>query len=480
MKFLIFGIDGGTQRILEGFEMPFTHGLLKAGRTHERQLDLFSRGWAEVVTGQHAAQTRAFYMGPLMDGSTKFSIKYKTAEAQRDGIEPIWKLAESQGANVGVMNVPTTSPAQEVRGFMVGSGGGGVNKVSGVPEDLVYPSKVKESLESLDYIVDIRLTSSGITDIKTLFQQLTLKEERRTDAYIQLCQQYDVGFGLLVDRATTIIQYLCMFEIEKQLSGEPSDSLLRQLLQDFYSALDRNIERLITELKPEHWLLTADHSTVPYRYKANMAPFLIEHDYLVPAVSQAAEGMVQRLKKLARPFIPQSFKGQLRSALPAAVATPGANIDWQQSVAFGHNYIDGIYLNDARFGGPVTEDQRESLVDEICQKFNENKTAASFQAIAKPYRRQFDGAKYQSHLADILLEKPDEMHIVGTGPFMCDNPDYTEVPIDLSSVKDDMLTGQKGSHPLFVTDETLAQKVQPNDPTDLTLAYLLAQRVFTG
>lgn len=485
MKALVFGIDGGTERILRGFDMPFTHRLFKEGTIRSMNEDLFSRGWAEMVNGQTSEHTRAFYMGPLMDGTQEFSVSYKCSESEKTmGAVPIWRMVEATGVKAGVMNVPTSSPAQELDGFMVGSAGGGISKVEGLPESLAKPKAVRLFLEQNNYIVDIRLTTSGITDLEVLFTKLKEKERTRTRLYIELCKKYGIEFGFLVDRATTIVQYLCMSEIEAYLAMKSMPEISSQtegrdrifdLLEDFYLELDKNIEMLMTELAPQNILITADHNTVPYKFKGNMNAFLEEAGFLhQPPV--AATSLITSLRGWAIQHLPASVRLAIKKTLPVAVV---GKIDWKKTKAFGHDYIDGIYLNDKRFGGPVQDFEKEKILSKIEEAFHAHPRVKEFGLGIKRYRENFKEAKFQDHLPDLILEEMDELHIVGRGDFIYHNPNYGPLP-PINTIQEDMFSGQKGSHPLFFMNKNLAELVRDNDPHNLTLVYRLMERVFNG
>jgi len=485
MKALVFGIDGGTERILKGFDMPFTHRLFDQGVLRPMREDLFSRGWAEMVNGQTAEHTRAFYMAPVMDGGPEFSVSYTCAESEKNaGCTPIWRMVESTGVKAGIMNVPTSSPAQKLDGFMVGSAGGGISKVEGLPESLAKPEAVRKFLEENGYIVDIRITTSGITELVELFEKLKEKERTRTRLYIDLCKAHGIGFGFLVDRATTIVQYLCMSEIEAYLAGKSMPEIassgaadthdaIFDLLEDFYRELDRNIEMLVTELAPEHFLMTADHNTVPYKFKGNMNAFLEDAGFLQkPKV--AATGIVSRLRKWAVDHLPPQVRLKLKQSLPQGIVS---QVDRKVSKAFGNDYVDGLYINDARFGGPVTESERAQVIADIQKAFIAYPAAKEHGMSLKLYRDTFEGVKYQDHLPDLILGEFDELHMVGKGDFIYRNPNYGPVP-PLSEIEEDMFSGQKGSHPLFFMNQKLAALVQEDDPDNLTLVYRLMERVF--
>lgn len=489
MKLLIIGIDGGTKRIFEAFDMPFVHNLLKDGVSRRMNEDLFSRGWAEIVNGKTAEHTRAFYMAPKMDGSHAFSISYNTSESEKYGCLPIWRVAENAGSSVGIMNVPTTSPACVVDGFMVGSGGGGLNKVIGLPDSLVYPKEVKQFLEDNEYVVDIRITTSGIEEIEELFEKLINKERVRAKLYVDLCQKYDIDFGFLVDRATTIVQYLCMSEIETyiamksmpEVSGrtqdkDPSSSKIFELLEGFYRELDNNIRLVYESLNAENFLLTADHSTVPYKLKGNMSAFLEEEGFLVRPHG-AKKTAVQVMKKWIRVSLPSAYTSKIKRKIPQDLVSLVDGVDWSRTRAFGHDYIDGIYVNDSRFKGPVKDGDVTELVSSIAGAFNSHPVAKDYGLYLEPYRSKHSQARFKDHLPDLILNKTDELHIVNRGAFIYHNPNYGPIP-EIKEIRDDMFTGQKGRDPIFLMNTNLAKLVNEGDPNNLTLAYKLTERVF--
>jgi hypothetical protein len=183
------------------------------------------------------------------------------------------------------------------------------------------------------------------------------------------------------------------------------------------------------------------------------------------------------LKSTLVRLLPGKLLTNVRQSIPKNVVNLAHDTDWRSTRAFGHNYIDGIYLNDQRFGGPVKNNQLEALVDEICDLFNSDPTAVKYGVTANPYRRKFTGRAYADHLPDIKLDKGDELHCVGVGEFIRSNPNYGPIP-PLSEVKEDMFTGQKGSRPLFMVNKDLASMIEPDDSRDLTLVYKLTERLF--
>ena len=282
MKFLALGIDGADLRILRKFNLPFIHKLINKGSYLKLEEDILSRGWAEFYTGMHSRDTKAFYDYPLLSNNYLTSQAFGV-EMLPENIIPIWKLISGRDYKVGIMNVPTTMPAQKLNGFMVAGSGGGLNKLRSPQESLCYPEEILNLIQDKSYIVDLRLTTSGIKSISQFFSQFMTMAKKRTDVFIELCKKYRPDFSFLAYRAIAIIQYLGISELEylfqsKYLpKGNPKnpDSIhFRNYLLEFYSFFDNLIEDIFDQLQPKNFLIFSDHGMVPYLYNLNCNTFL--------------------------------------------------------------------------------------------------------------------------------------------------------------------------------------------------------------
>lgn len=175
MKVLIYGIDSGDLEIMKTFEMPFVHKFIEENINIELTEDLFNRGWVEILTGKEGKNTRGFYMSPVLDGSHRFSTKFAMKELENySNVVPLWKLAERNKVKYCIMNVPTTTPVPKItNGIVIGSLGGGLNKIDGIPEALVSDKKTRRFLEEKNYIVDIRIPNDGIAETGDYFGSST-------------------------------------------------------------------------------------------------------------------------------------------------------------------------------------------------------------------------------------------------------------------------------------------------------------------
>lgn len=461
MKQLIIGIDGGTKDIFERMPMPFLHSLIADYAGPELEIDLLSRGWAEQLTGKCADTNKGFYVFPKLDGTREFLFKYSLQEMlDHPDVSPIWDIPLAQGARVGVMNIPTTFPAPKVDGFFVSGAGGGLNKVDGVPEAMCSPAAISTELEELNYVVDIRLGTAGISKIEDIFDKLEDMAERRVDAYIAMCQKYQPEFGFLAFRHLSVIEYLGMSEIMAILGEDdrPASAVWDQRLKPFFAHFDSLLKRLFDALAPARFLFTSDHGVGPTREYCNPNAFLQEKGY--------------QPKKLK---LKQSIHRTLHTRTPSFIR----KIDWEQTKAFSDWYSSCIYIHDTkRFGGPIAEAEIDAVVDAICHDFNNHPDVVNREIRAEPYRRQRKGCRYYDQLADIRLVHKPSLFVASTkGPFFSPNPNYKLVP-DMTGVSGGMHSGNKTAYPFFAADPETAKLIREDDPKDLTLVYKLTERIF--
>jgi len=214
MKQLVIGIDGGDERILEYFDMPFYRKILGESKSFEMNEDRWSRGWAEMYTGMHARETNAFYEMPLLDGTIKFTRKFSWKEATKNpSVKFLWEVLDEANIRSVFMNIPTTFPAPKLKnGVIIAGAGGGLNNLFSIPEGLCSEKEIENLLNELNYVVDLRYKTSGITDLALLFEKLDEMMLKRAECFVEVCKKQDAEFGFLAFRATTIVQYLALSE----------------------------------------------------------------------------------------------------------------------------------------------------------------------------------------------------------------------------------------------------------------------------
>lgn len=486
MKLMILGIDGGDWELIRKLEMPFLKRLIKESSGRELNEDLISRGWAEILTGQHAADTKALYMRPKLDGTFTFTTSFgvKDILSNKD-VTPLWKTAENMGKSVGFMNVPTTGPAPEVKGFLVAGGGGGVDKVGGVPTTLIHPQEIMPVLNEEEYEVDLRLTSSGITSFEELVKILNRMVQKRAKSFCRLVSQYDPDLGFPCFRVSTTLQYLAMSELQAIFAakdmpelassgnGEYSFSRVQELLWQHFKILDDAIREVFERAHPENYILTSDHGCVPYLHHANADAILLETGFQnpVPGLKGTA---ASTFKSLVKSLVPGKWLGQIMKTTPKVGKMIPARFDALTTRAFSNYYMQGVYINDERFQSAVSKSQIDSLVDELCGVINEHPVSQKHEMHAYPYRRKYSDRKFEAFLPDIHIQKPDSMFFTNQGEYVSRNLRYGPLDEDISRATD-MHSGQKGRRPLYYFNSEL-ESLDPKDLTDLTAVYELANR----
>lgn len=488
MKTLIVGIDGGDLDLVNGLDMPFLQTLVEEGARRELTEDIMSRGWAEILTGKHGSDTRALYMRPKLDGTYQFTTSFGVKDLlSNNDVLPMWDLVERHGYKLGMMNVPTTGPAPAVNGFLVAGGGGGVDKVDGLAEELFHPADARKILEDNRYIVDLRLTSEGIKSFDALVDRLNIIVRNRAKSYVELVQKYETEIGFLCFRVSTVLQYLAMSEIQaiismrsmpetasKNSSVDPEYSSVQKRILEHFRVLDDAIKYVFDSLKPSNYIITSDHGAVPYLHHINVDAFLVEKGYQVRPTNSISLRALVRKWIVAR--LSPSLKAKLVAKVPQSVKSIGVRFDPKKTKAFSNYYMAGVYINDSRrFRGCVSEgEELDALVDEICDKINEHPVSKEYGITGVPFRRNYPSSKYNDFLPDIRLERPDSTFAVNEGPYVAVNDRYGPLSDDLPDATD-MHTGQKGRHPLFVFNKEMA-KYDDEACKNLTAVYEMLRR----
>lgn len=489
MKMLVVGMDGADAELIKNLEMPFLQSLLQGQSTPELKEDLWSRGWAEIVSGAHARETGAFYYRPAKMGTHDFTQSYRLGDFNNaNTADLIWDSLNLRKVSAGFMNIPTTFPAPDVEGFFVsgaGSGLGGSGSAA-VPHGAVTPKQIASLLEAESYVFDLRLQTSNILDLSEFVLKQIEMTEKRTTCFIEACNSTPPQFGFIAYMMTKYLFNLGMSEIQAYINnGHMAANTAQSQLIRAFSALDRCVQELFDALKPERYMLVSDHGTVPYLHRIDMNVFLRNAGFQ-PSMPASAS-IANRLRRIARATLPKSIRGSLNQRVPKSVSAQIAShgVDLNRAEAFSARYVPGVYVNDERFGGPVDGLKTASIVDRVCTSFNAHPDAFQHGLMARPYRSAYPGAQFSWMLPDVWIDHPDTIffeHGIGEGNssggrFIYPNPAYGPIP-PLREVTRDLWTGIKGSTPLFVVDQETAKLIRSDDPSDLTLAHRLIERSF--
>lgn len=481
MKLLIIGIDGGDERVVRGVGMSRLSGLLDSLSNLDVREDLWTRGWASILSGRHGRDTAAFYNKPKLDGSHEFTQSFnRLGYDARPDIVPIWELLRRRDVGMGLMNVPTTMPAPDVvDGFYVAGAGGGIGGGGEVeaPIEGCTPGEISRMLLEERYILDTRFVRSGLREPAEIIRRMSQMQRRRTRGFRRLAEHFEPDVGFIAYMATSRLQNLAASEIAGMLGDQdpPNHGPLHDGMLRLYGELDEQIGELVDTLSPEAMMIVSDHGTSPYLYSVNVQPALAEAG-LLTTPQGGLVGSPSMYRRISR-RMPDAVKRMVKAGVPRErrERLRGEAVDWDRTRAFGARYVSGVYANDERFGGPVCEAERSDVVGEIMEVVNQREESRHHGMKARPYRELYPDAPFSDLLPDVWIDKPDILFFEGRGDFVEENYEYGPV-LDPGLARRDMYTGVKGSRPLLYASPELSALRRESDPDDLTLAYRLIDR----
>jgi len=479
MKTLIIGMDGVQTETFQRGWTPYISSLIEQGAQLPLKEDLISRGWDEILTGQHAITTGALYDRAALNGTHEWSTKFKVKDIPGLGtaVKPIWQVLNERGYRVGIMNVPTTSPAPEVDGFFVSGGGGGTAVMQEVAAEQCHPEGIMPVLNDLGYIPDERPPSlfgeKKLYQPDDLFSRLEQMVEKRTQAFIKLAKDHEVDFGFIVYKSETIMtEIFCLPEWEQYLKGTKGvNQELLDAIKHFYQLLDGQVRLLVESFSDPEIVLVSDHAMTVTRWHVNINTFLREQGF--QKTSSKSKG-VYKLVNYLKFITPVSLRAKLGKMSKVRKAYVGVQpFDAKSSTAFCMvmgDWVHGIFINDReRFGGPVPESEIPELSEKIAQAFNSEPASIEhgLSARVKPNVK----TALSRYFPDIILDLPDGYLTTNASqPFVAEFR-LPKGPQDIASIVRGPSLCSKARTPLSVT-VSKSWKVEPTpERQDLRLIY---------
>lgn len=457
MKLLVIGMDGASLKTFQRGWTPYISSLIESGTELHIYEDLITRGWSEIYTGQDASVTGALYDRANLDGTHGWSLNFdmKNIPGIGETIKPIWQVLNEKGFKVGIMNLPTVSSAQKVDGFFV-TGGGGGKAVKQKPDlENCYPEKIHEKLLDMDYIVDERMGSllieKKIKSSQVLFDRMAYKNNRRTKAFVDLAEEFNIDFGFIVYKSSSnLAEFISMPEIERMERGEKNlDTDLLDAAKSYYQAFDLEVKKIRDAFPDTEIIFTADHGMSTRKYLVNLNKFLQEHKFQKPKVSKSFMfNSVYFLKKLVPFSVRVALRKNKKIKSMYESATP---FDNKNSLAFSMptgDWVHGIYINDKeRFGGPVNKSEKLDISKKIIHSLNTNELAKKHNIIAKLQPESTTSPYYP----DVVIEVEDGYMTSNEGKSFIEKFNMPKGKIGLNAfLKGKLLTG-KGHYPISVS-----------------------------
>jgi predicted AlkP superfamily phosphohydrolase/phosphomutase len=479
MKCLVIGIDGADNRVLKKFKLPFIESYISKNLSLDLNEDVWSRGWAKIVTGKAGDQSGGFYAKPRLDGSHLTTSAFSMDNYKDVDCKPLWEKLNKANFTTGFMNVPTTGPATKVNGFMVAGAGGGSDNdgKDTVPEEACYPSDLAEYLNERDYTLDVRFSRIvGNVSHQDFVMQLIAMQEKQTECFIDLINSKELDFGFIALTPLVRAQNIYMKHIDNiNIDMEYDPNSVEGYLKKLYVSFDVCLERIINAASAEHVILTSDHGQSSQKFTSNLNIWLTENGFS-KTKSKKINGPLNFIKRFT-PSIIKKLIAKNSTSLKDYLSP--VNLDWDSTDAFSVRYIPGIYLNDkSRFMGRKTDHELQEISKRIISKFNQSDLNKKYGMIAENYRVNKAGAKHERLLPDIWIHHSEDIFPAAAGQnSIQENPNYKYID-DLSSVTHDMYAGSKGIKPFVVCSDSLKEHCETLEEGDLTAVNSLILKSF--
>jgi predicted AlkP superfamily phosphohydrolase/phosphomutase len=487
VKVLLVGMDGAHIDVFKRGWTPFISSLIEKGNQLNIKNDLISRGWFEIVSGEHASVTGALYDKPKGNGTLQWEKKFSINDTPGLGttIKPIWQVLNENGYKVGIMNVPTTYPAPKVDGFFVSGGGGGAPVVEIPTKELCYPKEILDILLKNEYIIDERIVQivvdKKVTKPNEIFTRMHNKNKTRTKNFIELANQFNIDFGFVVYRSSTVLVEHMLLNEWKRVENPKNklDEVLIKAGEEYYRNFDNEIKQLKEAFPDTEIVFVADHGFTKREFNVNP-------NILLQELGLQTKNSGKSIKKIAieklKEILPFSLKIALKKykKLNSSVIS-AVNFDSFNTKAFCHtveNWLHGIFINDKeRFGGPVDPNDILKIKKEIIEKFNSH--PESIKHNLKAYSLKESSDNIVKLFPDIVIDAPSGYLTTNTTDKFISKYTPPSISNTLDCILKGHILGLKSREPISVDCGNFKEEDKKlYDGRDLTAIYDLVLQKF--
>lgn len=249
-KLIIIGIDAAdyqlTRELMERGDLPRLSTI--RDQSHFSCLKSVippntAPGWTSITTGVNPGKHGIYYF-------YNFSTSPPTiANSTNTSTPRIWDYVEGLGENSVVVNVPFTYPVHKMSGSIV----------AGIPpwyidKGSVYPDNLLRRLNSADYEIDTPMSRSLEKRPGALVSRLLATEEKRVGVFLDLLEETEWSFGMIVLTALDRLQH--------KLLGKGEDEI-REVRRGYHE-IDGLVGKIIDSLGGGiNFLVVSDHGFNP-------------------------------------------------------------------------------------------------------------------------------------------------------------------------------------------------------------------------
>ena len=374
-KVLLLGLDGVTYSMLDpAFDaghMPRLRALLRDGASGILRSTVppyTPPGWTSIFTGVNPGKHGifGFTLGHVQAPRGLVSLDKVAAPA-------IWNVANSQGAKVGLFNIPMTYPPPPVDGWAVSGmltpeGGGGT------PDNFTYPESLAPEIIAAagEYEIDIDVDYDQDWKSTAIIDRLSTNATHKRKALAHLLEKHGdvpILFGVLEAPDRLMHVHYKYIDPSCEHYNRPEAAPIRERAWEFFDELDEMVGQMIDWAGDDGWIVTmSDHGFGPKDKTVNVNLALREWGLLSMggAAGMAKSAGVRKLARRAKKVLPKSVWQRAKGAAQGT-------IDWSRTKAFSAPIPQqGIYINLAgrEPHGIVPESDYDAVRDEVIERLS--------------------------------------------------------------------------------------------------------------
>jgi predicted AlkP superfamily phosphohydrolase/phosphomutase len=348
-KLLVIGLDGATWDLIRPWadagRLPLFDRLRREGASGPLRSvtpNLTPPGWTTAFTGVNPGKHGIFDFFTLEPGAV--SPRIVTAGDRK--APALWEILSNGDGVCGVFNVPSTYPADEVKGFFITGMG-----TPGLEGPWVHPSEAGPALKrahpEFRIGADHRLIERG--DLEGFLDALYRLTDVQEQLVLQMVEEHDPSTLVFVyDDLDRVMHFFWRQMDEAHPRHEEAAPRVKNAILEYYRRLEQGIETLRQAMGPETDLcVLSDHGFGPLHTDVYLNRVFADWGLLAP-LPLAKEITEKPLwKRAAKAVIPQSARTWLRKNVkPSPLGSPLGFVDWGKTRAF-YTSVSGrsVYVN---------------------------------------------------------------------------------------------------------------------------------------
>ena len=354
-RVLIIGLDGASWTLLDPLiksgDLPNLRKLIESGASGvlmSTTPPVTASAWSSLYTGRTPGCHGVYDFRRRM-GSESTNREWITSS--NIGGPKIWEIANAQGKNTGLINLPLTFPPVEVDGYMIG----------GIPvpptrDDIGWPKRLVDEIvsETGVYISDVDLLRGDSPDVSNpekcfeFVDQVERTVKVRTEAVKYLMGKYPTDLTFLVLVAPDRLSHL-FWQVLVPTPGMKPINPWEQELKDRMIEVLRTTDKIVGEIidrmsENDIIAVMSDHGFGYLGEILKLNRLLQEIGYL-----KFRPEAVNSLRRIIGRLLPKSVRKPQRGSKTSGGQQgfdPYSLINWPETRAYSGGGVEqGIFIN---------------------------------------------------------------------------------------------------------------------------------------